>query len=71
MYAAAQDEPVDTHALDLVFEGYRAGEHDFRVVFEADRRYSGRATTRVLTPTVLRWIMDARAIAHRRNGTWA
>lgn len=70
-YSAAQDEPVDIHALDRVFEAYRAGERDFRMVFEADRRCSGRAITRVLTPTVLRWIMNIRAISHRRKGTWA
>ena len=34
MQAAARDEPLDTPALDGVFEAYRESEHDFRMAFE-------------------------------------
>lgn len=71
MCTAAEDEPVNTLVLDSILQQYRASEHDFRVVFEADRRYSDRAITRILTPTFLKWVMDVRAIAHLRKGTWA
>lgn len=71
MYAAAQDQPVNTGALDRTFEQYLASEHDFRLVFEADRRYSAKTVTRLLKPVVLKWVMDVRATAHRRKGTWS
>lgn len=71
MSAAAHDQPVNLARLDAIFEQYRASERDFRVVFEADRDYSGRAVSRILTPAVVKWIMGYRAMVHRNKGTWA
>lgn len=68
---AAHDGPINTPALDRILDEYLASERDFRAVFEAERRYSDKAMTRVLGPTVLKWIMDVRAMAHRHRGTWA
>lgn len=71
MSAAAQDQPANTLTLDRIYAEYRACEHDFRAMFEADRQYSARTITRLLRPAILKWMMNVRALAHRHKGTWA
>lgn len=69
--AAARDDPWDRSALDHVFEGYRASEHDFRTAFDNCRDYSNSMLFRLLRPSILKPILELIAIAHRRRGTWA
>lgn len=65
---AARDEPWDQSVLDRVFEAYRADEHGFQTVLK-DFRY--RYNSRLLPPSVLKLIRAAKAMVHRRDGTWA
>ncbi len=69
--AAAQDKPLNTLALDRIFEEYRSSERAFRSAFDAGRRHSDKAMTWVLGPAVLKRIMDVQAIVHQHRGTWA
>jgi hypothetical protein len=71
MRAAARDEPWDGSALDRVFEAYRASEHDFRTAFEDFRHRSNSVLFRLLRPSIMKPILEVRAMAHRRRGTWA
>ena len=66
--AAARDERFDGAALDRVFEAYRADENRFQTGFEDFRE---RYDSRRLRPSLLRFMRAARAIAHRRSGTWS
>lgn len=67
--AAARDEPWDAAALDRVFEAYRAGEHGFRTMLADYDRY--RTLNRFIRPSLVKPILEALALAHRRKGTWA
>jgi hypothetical protein len=70
MHQAAQDEPVDESALDRVFNGYRATEHDFRTAFDDYRHHSNNVLVRMSRPFVWK-LMEGVALANRRRGTWA
>ena len=66
--AAARDEPWDQSALDRVFEAYRASEHAFRTASEDFRdHFSGV----LLRPPIMKLVLEALALRHRRSGTWA
>jgi len=67
--AAARDEPLDRAALDRVFEAYRAKERGFRTMLEDYHRLR-KLYWRFPISTVKLFI-EARAIAHRREETWA
>ena len=67
--AAARDEPWDESALDRVFEAYRASEHGFRAAFRDFHRF--QTINRVIRPSIPRLMLEVRALAHRRRGTWA
>jgi len=69
MSAAARDEPCDEAALDRVYEAYRSSEYGFRMAFGDYRRY--RNLNLFLTPSIVKLSLGARAMAHRRRGTWA
>jgi hypothetical protein len=71
MQAAARDEPWDTSTLDRVFEEYRASEHDFRKALDGSRGYFDSGLNKLLRPSIVKPILELRAIAHRRKGTWA
>jgi hypothetical protein len=71
MQAAARDEPLDEDALDRVFEAYRASERDFRIAFDCSRAYTNGGLNKLLRPSIVKPILELRAIAHRRKGTWA
>ena len=64
-------KPLNTLALDRIFEEYRSSERAFRSAFDAGRRHSDKAMTWVLGPAVLKRIMDVQAIVHQHRGTWA
>jgi hypothetical protein len=68
LHAAARDEPWDGSALDRVFEAYRASEHDFRTASE-DFRDHFRGVLR--WPPIMKLVLEAVALRHRRSGTWA
>src|SRR6185312_4221847 len=62
--AAARDEPLDTNALDAIFDSYRACERAFRVSLdEFQARFAPTAPTR--KPTVTRLINRLRTAARR------
>ena len=67
--AAARDEPWDGLALDRIYEAYRASEHGFRTAFEDFHRF--HTINRLIRPFIPRLMFEARALAHRRRGTWA
>ena len=67
--AAARDERWDQSVLDRVSEAYRASEYGFRTVFEDFQHF--RRVHRVFRPSVKKLIIEVRAMAHRRSGTWA
>jgi hypothetical protein len=69
--AAARDDPWDGSVLDRVFEAYRASEHGFRTAFEYYRGLSDSVRFRLFRPSIVRLIFQVKAMAHRRNGTWA
>jgi hypothetical protein len=69
--AAAQDEPLDTSALDCLFESYRASEHELRAASHDFRSRSRRLLFRFLRPSIAMPMMELVAITHRRRGTWA
>jgi hypothetical protein len=70
MHQAAQDEPVDESALDRVFNGYRATEHDFRTAFDDYRHHSNNVLVRMSRPFVWK-LIEGVALSNRRRGTWA
>jgi hypothetical protein len=62
--AAARGEPLDTSALDAIFDSYRACEHAFRVSFdEFQTRFAPAAAT--AKPIMTRLIDRLRAAARR------
>jgi len=67
--AAARDEPWDEAALDRVFEAYRASERGFRTMFEDYHRF--RKLYRLFPISIVKLFIEVRAIAHRRDETWA
>ncbi|OBG17994.1 hypothetical protein A5765_05125 [Mycolicibacterium celeriflavum] len=67
--AAARDESPDQAALDRVYEEYRDNEIGFRTAFEDFRRL--RKFNWLVRPSVVTFIYEALAIAHRRRGPWA
>ncbi len=69
--AAARDEPWDGSVLDRVFDAYWASERDFRTVFEDLRHRSNSLRSRLLRPSIVKVIGEARATAHRHRGAWA
>lgn len=71
MYEAAQDQPLDTLALDGIYESYRASVHDFGVALESQRKRSNNVLTRLLRPSISELIGEALAIVHLRKGTWS
>ncbi|OKH74314.1 sulfotransferase family protein [Mycolicibacterium goodii] len=69
--AAGRDEPIDTGTLDRVYEQFRAAEHDFRLAYDGNRRFQEGLLNTFVKPAVVRPILEAVAMAHRRKGTWA
>jgi hypothetical protein len=67
--AAARDEPWDEAALDRFFEAYRASERGFRTMFEDYHRV--RKLYYLFPISIVKLIIEVRAIAHRRDQTWA
>jgi hypothetical protein len=67
--AASRDEPWDRSAIDRVYEGYRASERDFRMVFNDFRRL--QKLDRFTWPRLTGLALEVVAMAHRRKGTWA
>ncbi len=67
--AAAQDDPCDQSALDRVFETYRASEQGFRTAFEDYHRL--HKLWRLVPISMVKVVLEANAIAHRRRATWA
>jgi len=70
LHAAARDELMEQSALDRVFNGYRATEHDFRTAFDDYRHHSNNVLVRMSRPFVWK-LMEGVALANRRRGTWA
>ncbi|MGH3642718.1 MAG: sulfotransferase family protein, partial [Mycobacterium sp.] len=70
MCAAARDDPWDETGLDRVYAAYRASEHAFRTAVDDFQGHVGNLPFRV-SRRFLKPISEARAIAHRRRGTWA
>jgi hypothetical protein len=69
--AAAQDEPCDESALDGVFEAYRGvSEHRFRTALEEFYGRQNGVRVRLFRPSIVRAMLEVRALAHRRSGTW-
>ena len=68
--AAAQDEPVDTVALDRILDAYQGSQRDFQLAFDWTRNYNASARL-FLRPSITKLIFELRATAHRRKGTWA
>ena len=71
IHEAAQDQPVDTIALDGILESYREGVHDFGVALEGQRKRSKSLLNRVLRPSITELIGEGLAVAHLRRGTWS
>ncbi len=65
--AATRDEHGEQSALNRVYEAYQQVEHGFRTAFEDHQRVDKlNWLTRFLKP-----MLEVRAMAHRRCGTWA
>lgn len=67
--AAARDDSWDESALDRVFEEYRENEYGFRVAFKDFGRL--HKFNWLVRPSVVSFLYEALAIAHRRRGPWA
>ncbi|WP_083746372.1 sulfotransferase family protein [Mycobacterium numidiamassiliense] len=67
---ATRDEPLDTSALDRVFEAYRASELAFRKAFEDFHHHSNNMRVRIFRPFIWK-LIELIAILKRRRGTWA
>ena len=67
--AAARDEAWDEAALDRVFEAYRASERGFRTMSEDYHR--SRKLYRRIPISMVKLFIEARAVAHRGDETWA
>ena len=67
--AAARDNPCDQSALDRVFETYRASERGFRTAFEDFHRL--HKLWRLVPISMVKLVLEANAIARRRDETWA
>ena len=67
---AAQDEPIDTVALDTVGDAYLAGLHDFQQALDFAQKYSASAKL-LLRPSIVKAFFELKATANRRKGTWA
>ncbi|MCV7160943.1 sulfotransferase family protein [Mycolicibacterium brisbanense] len=70
MRAAAADGDLDLATLDRVFEAYQATERDFRKAFDCSRGYQDGVLNKLVRPSIAKPILELRAIAHRRKGTW-
>ena len=57
--------------LDRVFESYQAGERDFRIAFTDFHARTNSLVRRVFRPSIVKWILEVAAMAHRRRGAWA
>lgn len=62
--AAARDEPLDTNAVDAIFDSYRACEHAFRVSFDEFQTRFAPAAAKA-RPIMTRLIGRLRAAARR------
>ena len=58
--AAAQDEPVDTVALDRILDAYQGSQRDFQLAFDWTRNYNASARL-FLRPSIT---ADLRASGH-------
>lgn len=67
---AAHDEPLDTAALDRIFESYRA-INELCTAFQDFRDLSKKPLYRLLRPSIAIPMMELVAMAHGRRGTWA
>lgn len=67
---AAHDEPLDTAALDRIFESYRA-INELCTAFQDFRDLSRKPLYRLLRPSIAIPMMELVAMAHGRRGTWA
>lgn len=71
LLGAAQDAPLDVSVLDGVFDSYRASEHDFRKAFVDFQHHTNSLLRRILRPFIVKRILQAAAMLHRRRGVWA
>lgn len=71
MSAAARDEPLDTAALERVYDEYRACERDFRRAFEQSTGWQNSLLNKVTRPSVMKPVLELMALANRRSGSWA
>jgi hypothetical protein len=71
MRTAARDEPLNTAALERVYDEYRATERDFRKAFELANGWQNSVINKVTSPAVMKPVLELMALAHRRKGSWA
>ncbi len=71
--AASRDEPFDRSVLNDIFDAYQEGvsEQGFRTALEDFYGFQNLLFVRLFRPSIARAITEAKAIAHRRSGTWA
>lgn len=68
---AAQDGPLQVATLDRVFESYQASERDFRMALTEFHTRKNSMLRRVFRPFIVKRVLEAAALVHRRRGAWA